>query len=94
MDADGRFKLMDDRGSDGAYAGEYRVSFYPAPTAGKPGDPTDVIGGPPVARASLPAIFIDPTNSPIRVTIPETASTVELTLTPGSTEAKVTVNGS
>lgn len=92
-DGDGKFTLMDVRGGEGAYAGEYKVSFYPGGTRTNAGDPADVVGA---ARSKdVPAIYLDGNQSPLRATVPPGGGTVDVFLTKtgkGGT-TKVTPNG-
>jgi hypothetical protein len=78
-DADGRYSLMDNRGSTGAYVGEYKVSFYPSIGSKQEGDPADVVN--PGRVAGLPAIYVDPSQTPLRATVPEGGGTVDILLT-------------
>ena len=76
--ADGRFTLTDVRGEPGAHAGEYRVSLYPTPVPNPSGAPTDVVS---LGATSLPAIYINPHESPLRATVPPGGCTLEVVLT-------------
>ncbi len=84
-DADGRFTLTDVRGTTGAHVGEYKVSLYPAPTAAKRDDPADVVskGG----GSSVPGIYIDPNQTPVRATVPAGGGFVEVSLTRSGKDA-------
>ncbi|HJZ89693.1 MAG TPA: hypothetical protein VKE40_02400 [Gemmataceae bacterium] len=87
-DADGRFTLMDSRGGDGAYAGEYKVSFYPALGRRQEGDPsTDVVND--GSKGGFPRIYLDADKSPLRTTIPEGGGTAEVILTSSGKDAAV-----
>ena len=76
--ADGRFTLTDVRGQPGAHAGEYRVSLYPTPVRDPSGVPTDVVS---LGATSLPGIYINPNESPLRTTVPPKGCTLEVVLT-------------
>jgi hypothetical protein len=79
-DADGRYTLLDARGEAGAYVGEYKVSFYPGVGQTGPADPRlDVVSAP--SRGGLPAIYLDPNQTPLRATVPKGGGTIELLLT-------------
>jgi hypothetical protein len=79
-DADGKFTLMDSRGDTGAYAGEYKVSFYPPLGRKTEGDPSiDVVND--GSKSGLPRIYLDADKSPLRATIPEEGGTAEVILT-------------
>ena len=80
-DAEGRYTLLDARGGTGAYAGEYKVSFYPTAGRSKVVDPgLDVISVP-TSRAGFPGIYLDPINTPLRATIPPEGGTIDILLT-------------
>jgi hypothetical protein len=90
-DADGRFTLTDSRGQRGAYAGEYKVLFYPALPAGvKEGDAADVVGGR-VRGRSIPEIYLNVNSTPLRATVPAGGCTVEVILTKTGAEATTKV---
>ena len=93
-DADGRYTLLDARGEAGAYAGEYKVSFYPGVGSTGPADPRlDVVSAP--SRGGLPAIYLDPNQTPLRATVPKVGGTIELILTKtGAVAAAKTIPGS
>lgn len=77
---DGRFTLLDARGESGAHVGEYKVSFYPSASRTKQTDPAlDVVSVP--SRGGLPAIYLDPNQTPLRATVPQGGGTVKLVLT-------------
>jgi len=79
-DAEGHFTLLDARGESGAYVGEYKVSFYPGANRAQPIDPRlDVVSAP--SRGLLPAIYLDPNQTPLRATVPQGGGTIELVLT-------------
>jgi hypothetical protein len=79
-DPDGRFTLADARGKAGTYVGEYKVYFYPAlPASAKEGDPADVVGA--VRGRTLPGIYFDLNQTPLRATVPEGGGTIEVILT-------------
>lgn len=87
-DMDGRFTLSDMRGGDGAYAGEYKVSFYPALGRKKEGDPsTDVVTD--GSKSGLPRLYLDADRSPLRVTIPEGGGTADVVLTGSGKDAAI-----
>jgi hypothetical protein len=77
-DTKGHFALMDVRGGQGAYPGEYKVSLYPTPTSATAGLPTDVVSS---GSAGIPAIILDPNNTPLRATVPASGAEVEVALT-------------
>lgn len=78
VDAGGRFELIDVRGEKGAYVGEYVVTLYPAPAAGPSDDPRDVVS---MGNGTLPMIYINPEETPLRATIPPRGGTVDIMLT-------------
>jgi hypothetical protein len=79
-DADGNFTLADVRGPAGVVAGVYKVHLYPGPPPGiKPGDPADVVSKP--SAGGIPGVYIDPHNTPLRVTVPDGGCTVEIDIT-------------
>jgi hypothetical protein len=78
-DADGRFTLTDMRSAPGAHVGEYRVSFYPSLGSKKQDEAADVAS---TGRgSSIPAIYIDPSQSPLRATVPQGGGTIDISLT-------------
>lgn len=77
--ADGQFTLTDMRGAAGAYAGEYKVSFYPSIGSKKQDDPADVVN--PGRSGAVPGIYLDPNQTPLRATVPQGGGTIELLLT-------------
>ncbi len=87
-DTEGRFILMDVRGEPGAYVGEYRVSLYPTPTGNTAGLPTDVVSS---GAAGIPAIFLDPNNSPLRAIVPKSGAEVEVVLSTDGNSSTVNV---
>lgn len=87
-DTGGRFTLMDVRGDAGAYVGEYRVSLYPTPTGDTAGLPTDVVSS---GAAGIPAIFLDPNNSPLRAIVPKSGAEVEVVLATNGKSSTVNV---
>jgi hypothetical protein len=94
-DADGRYTLLDARGEAGAYAGEYKVSFYPGlGRTAAPADPRlDVVSVP--SRGGLPAIYLDPNQTPLKATVPKEGGTIDLVLTKtGAGAAAKTTPGS
>ena len=83
---EGRFTLLDARGEAGTYVGEYKVSLYPALNRNKPVDPAlDVISFP--SKSGLPAIYLDPNQTPLRATVPQGGGTIDLILTRSGTGA-------
>ena len=89
-DADGRFTLLDARGEAGAYVGEYKVSFYPGVGSTGPVDPRlDVVSAP--SRGGLPAIYLDPNQTPLKATVPKGGGTIELVLTKSGSGAAAKV---
>jgi hypothetical protein len=79
-DKEGRFTLLDSRGESGAYVGEYKVSFYPSLGRSKQTDPAlDVVSVP--SKAGLPAIYLDPNQTPLRATVSKGGGTIDLLLT-------------
>ena len=78
-DADGRYSLLDARGDKGAYVGEYQVSFYPTASPQVQADPAlDVVSVP--KRGTLPAIYMDPRQSPLRAKVPKGGDTIDFDL--------------
>jgi hypothetical protein len=87
-DADGRFTVLDARGDAGAYAGEYKISFYPGVGRSNQTDPRfDVVSVP--SQGGLPAIYLDPNQTPLRATIPQGGAAIEVLLTRSGTGASV-----
>jgi hypothetical protein len=87
-DADGKFTLIDSRGGTGAYAGEYKVSFYPPLGRKTEGDPsTDVVDD--GSKRGLPKIYLDGDKTPLRATIPEGGGTAEIILTASGKDTAV-----
>jgi hypothetical protein len=75
---DGTFSLIDMRGEPGAYAGQYRISFYPADKL-PADDPASVIATP--RTTGLPGPYLNPNNSPVTATVPPEGATIEVLLT-------------
>jgi hypothetical protein len=87
-DTDGRFTLSDMRGGEGAYAGEYKVSFYPALGTKQEIDPSiDVVND--GSKSGLPRLYLDADKSPLRVTIPEGGGTADVILTGSGKDAAI-----
>ena len=93
-DDDGRFTLLDARGEKGAHVGEYKVSFYPALNRTKQVDPAlDVVSAP--SKSGLPAVYLDPNQTPLRANVPPGGGTIDLVLTrTGAGAAAKTAPGS
>ncbi len=87
-DTDGTFTLVDVRGGQGAYAGEYKVSLYPTPSSDTAGLPTDVVSS---GKAGIPSILLNPNKTPLRATVPETGAEVEVALSSKIQDSKVNV---
>ncbi len=87
-DAEGRFKLIDVRGADGAHPGEYRISFYPTPSGGGADDPASVVSS---GSVGLPGIVMDPNNSPVQATVPASGGEVRIALTVDGDDIQVEV---
>lgn len=86
---DGQFELTDVRGQLGAHPGDYRIHLYPAPLA-RPSDvPTHVVSA--GSGGGIPAIYIDPRNSPLTTNVPPTGGAVEVELTPDGRNTHVAV---
>jgi hypothetical protein len=85
---EGRFTLIDIRGSTGLHPGEYKVSFYPTPSGKNASDPTDVVAS---GGVGLPGIVMDPNNTPIRATVPASGGDVRIALTPSGEDSTVIV---
>lgn len=77
-DTEGRFTLADVRGGAGAHMGKYKVSLYPTPSGKAVGLPTDVVSS---GAAGIPALLMDPNNTPLRATVPASGAEVEIALT-------------
>jgi hypothetical protein len=77
-DRDGRFELTDVRGEKGAHPGEYKIHLYPAPLPKKTDAPVDVVS---VGGGGIPAIYVDPNNTPLRANVPPEGAHVDVTLT-------------
>jgi hypothetical protein len=90
-DSDGRFMLLDARSEPGAHVGEYKISFYPGASRTQQTDPAlDVISVP--SRGGLPAVYLDPDNTPLRAAVPKGGASIELALTQSGTGAGVKVS--
>ena len=76
--AEGQFTLTDVRGNAGVRVGEYRVSLYPTPVGNPNDDPADVVS---TGAVSVPAMYLNPSQSPLRATVPPGGGTVEVILT-------------
>jgi prepilin-type N-terminal cleavage/methylation domain-containing protein len=63
---------------EGAHMGEYKVSLYPTPSSKAAGLPTDVVSS---GAAGIPALLMDPNNTPLRATVPASGAEVEIALT-------------
>jgi hypothetical protein len=80
VDDQGRFTLTDARGETGIYVGTYRISFYPALKKGMTADdPAGVVAAP--QAAGLPAIYLDPANSPVLATVSAGGCSIDVRLT-------------
>jgi hypothetical protein len=87
-DAEGCFTVLDARGDAGAYAGEYKISFYPGVGRSNQTDPRfDVVSVP--RQGGLPAIYLDPNQTPLRATIPQGGAAMEVLLTRSGAGANV-----
>lgn len=88
-DDDGQFELTDVRGKKGAHPGDYKIHLYPAPLGKASSAPADVVsaGG---GGGKVPAIYINPINTPLVASVPETGGFVEVTLTPDGKNARTT----
>lgn len=88
-DDDGRFELTDVRGTKGTHPGEYKIHLYPAPLGRTTSAPADVVsaGG---GGSKVPAIYIDPINTPLTANVPEGGGYVEVALTPDGKNARTT----
>jgi hypothetical protein len=89
-DADGRFELTDARGETGAHPGDYKIHLYPAPRARSSDVPTDVVsaGG----GGGIPAIYIDPNNTPLVANVPPEGGHVEVVLTADGRNTRTTTS--
>lgn len=76
-DHDGKFILTNVRGGEGAYAGQYRISVYPAPLEEASELPTDVVSS---GAAGVPEIYLNPNRSPLRGIVPEQGGRFEIAL--------------
>ncbi len=76
-DREGNFSLTNVRGGEGAYAGQYRISVYPAPTEEASDLPTDVVSS---GAAGVPDVYLNPNRSPLRGTVPELGGRFEIAL--------------
>ena len=87
-DDQGKFELSAVRGGKGAYAGMYKVHFYPAPKPKDLEDPANVVatGNP----GSMPGIYINPNQYPLVAEVPLEACFVEIKLAQSANESQVT----
>jgi hypothetical protein len=88
-DAEGEFELTDVRGAKGAHSGKYKVHLYPAPPIKTEGPPTDVVS---MGSGRIPAIYIDPSRTPLVADVPASGGFVEVILTQDGKNAKTVTN--
>jgi hypothetical protein len=81
-DVEGLFTLTTPQGKEGVYAGQYKL--YLQPPLGGADDPTQPVLHP---TPGLPDIYRDPSQTPLRATVPEGGGTIEVLLTESGTGA-------
>ena len=77
------------RQESGIRPGNYRISFYPAPTKSANELPTDVVSS---GSAGIPQIFTNPNSSPLETTVGPTGAAIDVKLTKDPREATVVAN--
>lgn len=85
-DSKGRFSLTNVRGGEGAYAGRYRISLYPAPVKRASELPTDVVSS---GAVGVPEAYLNPNRTPLRTNVPEGGGRFEIKLNSRDDEAMV-----